>query len=132
MRRLVSPLLAVATAALVTTCTDGIGSDPTPEPIIDLPRDLSVAEGKLIEADNRFALKLFSQINEQEFLDLNRDYFDAEVARNTGESRWPRRFNGTIVTRSLLACRMRRGTGCERLLREPTSRLRVTPESQEA
>ncbi len=44
----------------------------------------------------------------------------------------PRISNRTIVTRSLLACCMRLDTGCERLLREPTSRLRVTPESQEA
>jgi hypothetical protein len=56
----------------------------------------------------------------------------AEAARNTAESGWPRRYSGTIVTRSLLACCMRRDMGCERLLREPTSRLRVTPESQEA
>ena len=31
-----------------------------------MPRDLSVAEGELIEADNRFALKLFREINRLE------------------------------------------------------------------
>ena len=56
----------------------------------------------------------------------------AEAARNTAESGWPRRYSGTIVTRSLLACGQRRDTGCERLLLEPTSRVGVTPESQEA
>ncbi len=66
MRRAVLHLLAVATAGLVTACTDGIGPDPKPEPITELPRDLSVAEGDLIAADNSFAFKLFEEINEQE------------------------------------------------------------------
>ncbi len=34
-------------------------------PLEDLPRDLSVAETKLVEADNRFALKLFREVNLQ-------------------------------------------------------------------
>jgi serpin B len=66
MRRPILPLIAVATAGLVMACEDGIGPDPRPEPITDLPRELSIAEGKLIEADNRFAFKLFGEINEQE------------------------------------------------------------------
>jgi serine protease inhibitor len=43
----------------VTTCGD-FG------PIDELPRELSIAEGKLIEADNGFAFELFREINEQE------------------------------------------------------------------
>jgi serpin B len=66
MRRVVLSLLAIATAGLVTACTDGTGPDPTPKPITELPRDLSVAEGQLIEADNSFAFKLFREINVQE------------------------------------------------------------------
>ncbi|UCG85011.1 MAG: serpin family protein, partial [Gemmatimonadota bacterium] len=66
MRRPILPLLAVATAAVVTTCTDGTGPEPAPEPITELPRELSIAEGKLIESDNRFAFKLLSEVNEQE------------------------------------------------------------------
>lgn len=33
------------------------------QPIVDLPRQLTVAEEKLVEADNRFAFKLFRQVN---------------------------------------------------------------------
>jgi serpin B len=66
MRRVVLSLLAIATAGLVTACADGIGPDPTPKTITELPRDLSVAEGQLIEADNSFAFKLFKEVNEQE------------------------------------------------------------------
>jgi serine protease inhibitor len=64
MRRAVLSLVAVAAAGLLTACTDGIG--PNPEPIAELPRQLSIAEGELIEADNTFAFKLFKEINEQE------------------------------------------------------------------
>ena len=60
MRRPIPPLLAVAAAGLLTTCGESLG------PIEDLPRELSIAEGKLIEADNRFAFKLFREINAQE------------------------------------------------------------------
>jgi serine protease inhibitor len=66
MRRLVRSLLAVASVGLATVCTDGTGPDPTPEPITELPRSLSIAEGELVEADNSFAFKLFQEINEQE------------------------------------------------------------------
>ena len=61
MRQMTPPLLAIATAALLTTCGgESIG------PIEELPRELSVAEAKLIDADNRFAFKLFGEINQQE------------------------------------------------------------------
>ena len=60
MMRPIPPLLAVAAAGLLTTCGDSLG------PIESLPRELSVAEGKLVEADNRFAFKLFREINAQE------------------------------------------------------------------
>jgi serine protease inhibitor len=66
MRRLVRSLLAVASAGLVTTCTDGTGPDPAAGPITELPRELSIAESQLIAADNSFAFKLFKEINEQE------------------------------------------------------------------
>lgn len=64
MRRLVCCFLAVTSAGLVTACTDGTG--PGPEPITELPRQLSIAEGELVEADNTFAFKLFKEINDQE------------------------------------------------------------------
>jgi serine protease inhibitor len=66
MRRFVLSLMAVGTAGLMTGCTDGIGPGPDPEPITELPRDLSITEGELIQADNTFAFKLFQEINEQE------------------------------------------------------------------
>jgi serpin B len=50
---------------LLANCGDATGPEPG-DPILGLPRDLSVAETKLIEADNRFALKLFREINRQE------------------------------------------------------------------
>jgi serpin B len=45
---------------LYAACGDSIG------PIIELPRELSIAEGKLVDADNRFAFKLFREVNEQD------------------------------------------------------------------
>lgn len=36
------------------------------EPIVELPRALSIAENKLVDADNRFAFKLFREVNEQD------------------------------------------------------------------
>jgi len=62
MRRLVFSLAAIGSSGLLAACSDGTG----PNPITDLPRQLSVAEGELIEADNTFAFKLFKEINEQQ------------------------------------------------------------------
>jgi serine protease inhibitor len=50
---------------LLASCGDATGPEPG-APILGLPRDLSAAEAKLIEADNHFALKLFREINRQE------------------------------------------------------------------
>ncbi len=61
MRRCIPPFVAIATVGLITAC----GGEPF-GPIDQLPRQLSVAEEKLIEADNRFAFRLFSEINQQE------------------------------------------------------------------
>ena len=60
MRRFLRSLFCLAATLLVTSCGDSFG------PITDLPRQLTVAETDLIEADNRFAFKLFQEINEQE------------------------------------------------------------------
>jgi serine protease inhibitor len=60
MKRSVRSLLAVGAAALLASCGESFG------PIDQLPRELSIAEGKLIEADNTFAFKLFREINQQE------------------------------------------------------------------
>jgi serpin B len=57
-------VLALAGCILLLGCGDSLG--PRDGPITTLPRDLSVAEAKLIEADNAFALKLFREINAQE------------------------------------------------------------------
>jgi len=46
--------------ALTVACGEGVG------PLDNLPRDLSVAEGELIEANNAFAFKLFREINRQD------------------------------------------------------------------
>jgi len=46
--------------ALTVACGEGAG------PLDQLPRDLSVAEGELIEANNAFAFKLFREINRQD------------------------------------------------------------------
>lgn len=51
-------------AVLALCCSDALG--PNDGPITALPRELSVAEGKLIQADNAFALKLFREISAAE------------------------------------------------------------------
>jgi serpin B len=53
-------LFVTGVGALIAACGESFG------PISELPRELSVAEGKLVDADNRFAFKLFREINEQE------------------------------------------------------------------
>jgi serine protease inhibitor len=61
MRRLTPPCVAVAGLGLLVACGgDVLG------PIEGLPRELSIAEGQLIKADNRFAFKLFREISRQE------------------------------------------------------------------
>ena len=54
------PLAAACACSLFAACGESVS------PIDGLPRELSVAEGKLIEADNRFAFSLFSEVNELE------------------------------------------------------------------
>jgi serpin B len=53
-------MITACVGVLAAGCGDSQG------PIIELPRELSVAEGKLVEADNRFAFKLFREVNEQD------------------------------------------------------------------
>jgi serine protease inhibitor len=62
MRRLTPPCVAVAGLGLLVAC----GGGDVLGPIEGLPRELSIAEGQLIEADNRFAFKLFREISRQE------------------------------------------------------------------
>ena len=50
-------ILAVCIPALVWACGDSTG------PISGLPRQLTSAETQLVETDNRFALKLFQEVN---------------------------------------------------------------------
>jgi serpin B len=54
----------VIAGALLAACGDT--HDPGAGPITGLPRDLSVAEGSLIAADNTFAFGLFKEINTQQ------------------------------------------------------------------
>jgi len=54
------PLAALAIVVGVFGCGDSFA------PLDQLPRDLSVAEGELVEADNEFAFKLFREINRLE------------------------------------------------------------------
>ncbi len=55
-----SILVAAGVGLLASGCGDSVG------PIEKLPRQLSVAEAKLVDADNRFAFKLFNEVNEQD------------------------------------------------------------------
>jgi len=57
----------IATAVLVSTIGVVVaGCGESFETITELPRQLSVAEGKLIAADNRFAFELFRAVNQLE------------------------------------------------------------------
>ena len=56
---------------IATVAAAGCGSEPPTGPITGLPRELSVAEGRLIAADNRFAFKLFREIAGQASADAN-------------------------------------------------------------
>ncbi len=62
--------LAPVLTAVILLGGCGEGTAPTARddlgPIDGLPRALSIAESDLIEADNRFAFKLFREINQQE------------------------------------------------------------------
>jgi len=62
MKRIMRLLAVQGATVVLASCGEPVG----PEPITGLPRDLSVAEGNLIEADNRFALKLFREVGEEE------------------------------------------------------------------
>ncbi len=59
MRKLFRLLLPVTVGLVVSDCGDF-------RLITGLPRELSVAEANLIQADNRFAFKLFREINAQD------------------------------------------------------------------
>jgi serpin B len=64
---------AIATAPIVALAACGDTNGPSPDdPITGLPRDLSVAEQDLIQADNTFALNLFREVNAQ---DANKNVF---------------------------------------------------------
>ena len=58
-------------AALATAAAVALGCGDAVAPIDELPRNLTVAESKLVEADNRFAFKLFREIASQEPTDAN-------------------------------------------------------------
>ncbi len=64
MKRFIHWLPSLAFAVGLTGCGDSLG--PPGDPILGLPRELSLAAGRLIEADNSFALKLFREINRQQ------------------------------------------------------------------
>jgi serpin B len=53
-------LLLIPLAAALASCGDSLA------PIEELPRQLTTAELKLVDADNRFAFKLFREVNAQE------------------------------------------------------------------
>ena len=60
MRYIATAVLVSMVGVVVAGCGESF------EPITELPRQLSVAEGKLIEADNRFAFELFRAVNQFE------------------------------------------------------------------
>lgn len=67
MSKRLRPLLPLL-ATMLWACGDTIGPG---EPITELPRELSVAEGKLIDADNRFAFRLFREVVAQDTTEGN-------------------------------------------------------------
>jgi len=60
MVRHIRSLFLVLLAGVLTSCGESLG------PIDELPRELTLAESKLIDADNRFAFKLFREVSTQE------------------------------------------------------------------
>ncbi len=60
MHRQFRSLSLLPLAVGLVSCGDALA------PIENLPRELSIAEAKLVDADNRFAFKLFREINAQE------------------------------------------------------------------
>ncbi len=65
------PLVALIILTAVSCFGDPTGPGSLPALITELPRSLSQAELALIEADNRFALKLFREIDAQAASDSN-------------------------------------------------------------
>jgi serpin B len=65
MNRLFRAITATVPAVLFANCSDSHGPSPE-DPITSLPRELTVAEQELIQADNTFALKLFREVNEHD------------------------------------------------------------------
>jgi len=65
MNRLARVIPYAGIAAVVVSCGDPQGPEGV-EKIEGLPRELSLAEGQLIQADNTFALKLFREISTRE------------------------------------------------------------------
>lgn len=61
-------LLSLLTPAAVALVACG---DLGPTPITELPRQLTAAEESLVQADNRFAFKLFGEINAQDTTEGN-------------------------------------------------------------
>ena len=66
-----SPVAALAAAASATVAALVACGDLGPSPITELPRQLTMAEESLVEADNRFAFKLFREINAQDTTEGN-------------------------------------------------------------
>ena len=60
MKSFARAVIAVSGGAVFAACGSSIG------PIVELPRELSIAETKLVDADTKFAFKLFREINEQD------------------------------------------------------------------
>ena len=58
--------LLASLIVLSSGCGDGFGPNGPPQQITELPRDLSAAEAKLIDADNEFGLKLLRQVRTAE------------------------------------------------------------------
>lgn len=55
-------LAAAALVAGVAACGEPTGADPTPPPLIELPRSLSAGETAVIDASNRFAFGLLREV----------------------------------------------------------------------
>ena len=64
-------LIAAGGCAFFAACGNSV------DPIVELPRALSIAEGKLVDADSRFAFKLFREVSEQ---DAGKNLFISPIA----------------------------------------------------
>jgi serpin B len=98
MRRLSRVISALPVLSVMSLMACAVGD--VLGPITELPRELTVAETELVDADNRFAFKLFRAINEQEAPDRNVFISPLSVAMALGMT-----YNGAAGTTRVVMAR---------------------------